>query len=74
MVDEMKMKYYKAGAAVGSGLGALAIAAPVALAEGETPSAATTAISGLATTVSTEGQAMVTTVLPVCIRFHRRVP
>ena len=65
MIDEVKKNYYKVGAAVGAGLGTLALAAPVALAEGETASATQTALTGLATSVSTEGQATVAAVLPV---------
>ena len=65
MIDEMKKKYYQTGAAIGAGIGTLALAAPVALAEGEQASATQTALTGLATSVSTEGQATVAAVLPV---------
>lgn len=67
-MDSIKERYYKAGAALGAGVGTLALAAPVALAEGETTGVAEgvqTAITNMGTTVATEGQTTITNLLPV---------
>lgn len=65
MFEDAKRKYYEVGAATGAALGTLAVAAPVALAEGESTSAVDTAITGMASTVATQGQTTVANILPV---------
>lgn len=62
--EKMKDRYYKSAAAIGATLATVGAATPLALAEGET-SAVDTAITGMATTVATQGQTTVSNVLPV---------